>query len=93
MLHAGGDFIDVARHIADFDTQFARLRGNIADDPLRSARPAKAETRHERLLDDASNAAGHALVEHEHSLFSTRLRLAFGGLDTGYPAVATPQSL
>jgi hypothetical protein len=49
-LHASRDFFDVPRHVADFDSQFARLRGNVADDRTRpahpAAHPAKAEARH-----------------------------------------------
>ena len=35
-LHAGGDFFDVARYVADLDAEFAGLRSNIADDRVRT---------------------------------------------------------
>jgi hypothetical protein len=56
VLHACGNFFDVTRYVADFNSQFAGLRGNIADDRLRTAAAAKAETRHARLLDGAVGA-------------------------------------
>ncbi len=46
MLHARRDFLDVPRHVADLDAQFARLRGDVADHRARTACPAKAEARH-----------------------------------------------
>ncbi len=52
-LHACRHLFDVARHVADLNAQFARLRGNVADDRRRPARPAKAKARHECLLDGA----------------------------------------